>query len=275
MGFVGHLSRRIARLTILMPVILALAVLLAVNVTAPRAEALDAEETAILDTINSYRGQHGLGPLALDPRLNDIARWMADDMASNNYFSHTDSHGRDPFTRMDQLGYALNTWRGENLVAGTETSAAAFEMWRTSDGHNANMLGANYTVIGIARAHNPGSTFGWYWATEFGGQGLSVQPPVQPTPEPAPYIPPPPPVTVPPQPVAPVAPAPVVTVAPPPAPTIEVTAAPVNAPWWHILALDIQWRDSSSTTGRSLAALIDGVFSFQSSFRGNLVSTVR
>ena len=49
------------------------------------------------------------------------------------------------------MGYAVNTWRGENLVAGTETAAYAFQMWKESPGHNANMLGEHYTVIGIAR----------------------------------------------------------------------------------------------------------------------------
>ena len=113
---------------------------------------------------------------------------MASDLATNNYFSHTDSLGRDPFTRMDQLGYAVNSWRGENLVAGTEGAEDSFVMWRDSDGHRANMLGANYTRIGIARAYNASSTFGWYWATEFSGEDIDAAPappPQAPTPAPA------------------------------------------------------------------------------------------
>lgn len=276
MGFGGRLSRRIARLTILIPVTVAFAAFAAMGASAPSAEALDSDEVAILDTINSYRAQSGLGPLSLDQRLNDIARWMADDMANNNYFSHTDSQGRDPFTRMDQLGYALNTWRGENLVAGTETSAAAFDMWRTSEGHNANMLGANYTVVGIARAYNPGSTFGWYWATEFGGQALSVQPPVQPTPEPAPYIPPPPPPTVAPQPVVPVISTPLVTDAPPPAPTSQVTPEPVpsNDPWWHVRPIEIVWQSPTDSNGGWLSDFFGALRSLESRMSGNVVSDV-
>jgi uncharacterized protein YkwD len=30
------------------------------------------------------------------------------------------------------------------------------------------MLSANFTEIGIGRAYNPSSTYGWYWCTEFG-----------------------------------------------------------------------------------------------------------
>ncbi len=177
---------------------LAIALLLAVMVTtstgllSPKhAEALDSEEQTFLATINSYRAQNGLGPLAENATLDGIAEWMSNDMATNNYFSHEDSSGRDPFARMDDMGYGYNTWRGENLVAGTESSAESFRMWKESPPHNANMLGEHYTVIGIARAYDPSSTFGWYWATEFGGEGGPTPPPpppaptVQPAPQPA------------------------------------------------------------------------------------------
>jgi hypothetical protein len=212
---------------------------------APRAEAIDGEEQAFLGLINEYRAANGLGPLALNSTLNDVARWMANDMASNNYFSHTDSLGRDPFARMDAFGYNFNTWRGENLVAGTETSGHAMQMWQGSPGHNANMLSGNYTVIGIARAYNPGSSFGWYWATEFGGAGgpppppAPTQPPPPPPPAPTepPYVPPPPPepTPAPPPPETPT-PAPV-TESPTPSPTPMPTPVPTpfddGQPWWH------------------------------------------
>jgi len=224
---------RIARSLAVLPLFLVLAASVLVTSPAPSAEALDSEEQAFLGIINNYRAQNGLEPLALDPQLNGVARWMADDMAKNDYFSHTDSLGRDPFARMDAMGYTYNTWRGENLVAGTEEAQASFEMWTGSPGHNANMLGANYTVIGIARAYNSGSTFGWYWATEFGGQTAAPPPAAAPEPEP---------VTLPPVAPAP-EPAPVQTVAaaPPPAPTATpeiVTIATENTAsgprWWQV-----------------------------------------
>ncbi|HEY5626052.1 MAG TPA: CAP domain-containing protein, partial [Dehalococcoidia bacterium] len=142
---------KIARFFAVIPLLAVLAAVALVTLDTRAAEALDSEEQAFLNIINDYRAAKGLGTLALDPKLNDVARWMADDMASNDFFSHTDSLGRDPFVRMDQIGYAYNTWRGENLVAGTEGAQASFEMWTGSPGHNANMLGENYTVIGIAR----------------------------------------------------------------------------------------------------------------------------
>ena len=226
-GISTHQWLRIARFFAVIPLLAALALAALVAVDARPAKALDSEEQTFLSIINNYRSTQGLGTLALDPQLNGVALWMANDMASNDYFSHTDSLGRDPFVRMDQLGYAYNTWRGENLVAGTEGAQAAFEMWTGSPGHNVNMLGEHYTVIGIARAFDPGSTFGWYWATEFGGH---TAPPPPPPPPPAP---PPPPVAEP-QPTASAAPAvrpqDQVEAPPPPAPTHTPAATPKATP---------------------------------------------
>ena len=91
--------------------VLGTALVLATVPGAEKASALDGEEDAFLGLINNYRAQNGLAPLSVDPALNNVARWMANDMAAYNYFGHTDSQGRDPFTRMDQLGYPFQTWR--------------------------------------------------------------------------------------------------------------------------------------------------------------------
>lgn len=252
------LARNLVGLALVVPVFIAIALFSAATAPASRAEALDNEEASFLSIINDYRAQNGLGPLVIDDRLNDVARWMANDLAGNNYFSHTDSLGRDPFTRMDQLGYAVNTWRGENLVAGTMGASESFVMWRDSEGHRQNMLGANYTVIGIARAYDASSSFGWYWATEFGGDSVGAPPPQQ---EPAPPAPEPEPEPVQPY-VAPepVAPAPEQAVAPPPqAPTNSPTpvSAPVHAPdgkapWWHAVIVVSDKDMSGSFWGDAL-----------------------
>jgi uncharacterized protein YkwD len=143
---------------------------------------LDAEEQSFLTALNQYRAASGLAALTIDPMLQDAAEWMSTDMATNNYFSHTDSLGRDPFQRMAAFGYTYNTWKGENLAAGVADGQTAFTLWQGSPGHNANMLGANYRVIGIARAYGPSSGYGWYWTTDFGG--VASSPPSQPTPSP-------------------------------------------------------------------------------------------
>lgn len=128
----------------------------------------DSEELAFLGLINNYRQQNGLGPLTISTNLNRGSAWMTQDLATNNYFSHTDSLGRSPYARAIDCGYPSGA--GENLAAGGawSSAAAAFQAWQTSPGHNANMLGQYYQQIGIARYNGPGSQYGWYWATTFG-----------------------------------------------------------------------------------------------------------
>jgi uncharacterized protein YkwD len=128
---------------------------------------LDQEETAFLKVINDYRAQYGLQALTASENLTRAAAWMGNDMASRNYFSHGDSKGRMSQTRIAECGGSMSS--GENLGAGPNIISAqqAFELWRTSPGHNANMLYADYKQIGIARVTNPGSYYTWYWVTTF------------------------------------------------------------------------------------------------------------
>jgi len=130
---------------------------------------LDSEEQAFLNLLNQYRGQNGLGTVSIEPNLQAASEWMSTDMGVHNYFSHTDSLGRDPFQRMREFGYNYNTWLGENIAAGTSSAQVVFDLWKNSPGHNGNMLNANYKVIGIGRAYTAGSNYGWYWTNDFGG----------------------------------------------------------------------------------------------------------
>lgn len=146
---------------------------------------LDSEEQLFLNLINQYRQENGLGVLATNTQLQNATGWMSADMGINNYFSHCDMQGlgpapnpcpdpclnpcRDPFQRMSDFGYNYNVWKGENIAAGTSSAQLAFDLWKASAGHNANMLSANYTVTGIDRSYTASSAFGWYWTNDFGG----------------------------------------------------------------------------------------------------------
>ncbi len=156
---------------------------------------LDSEEQAFLVLINNYRQQNGLVALQASTSLNTASDWMSNDMAQKNYFSHTDSLGRDPFTRMRSFGYNYNTYMGENIAAGYSDAASTFNQWKNSPGHNQNMLNPNYRVIGIGRVANLSATYRYYWTTDFGGYVDSVTTPT-PTPTPTP-VPTPTPTPVP------------------------------------------------------------------------------
>ena len=144
---------------------------------------LDSEEQAFLVLINNYRQQNGLVALQASTSLNTASDWMSNDMAQKNYFSHTDSLSRDPFTRMRSFGYNFNTYMGENIAAGYSDAASTFNQWKNSAGHNQNMLNPNYKVIGIGRVANLSATYRYYWTTDFGGYIDAV---VSPTPTPTP-----------------------------------------------------------------------------------------
>jgi len=139
---------------------------------------IDSQEQAFLDTINDYRQQHGLSSLKLSTTLNRSAAWKSLDMANNGYVAHDDTPiSRTWIQRIRDCGYTANAWIGENIAVGNGDAAATFEQWRGSPGHNDNMLGANYTTIGIGRAYNASSQYSWYWTTEFASVSDGSTPP--------------------------------------------------------------------------------------------------
>lgn len=163
-----------------------------------------ADNTGFLSLINTYRQQNNLGILAEDQNLTSAACWLSADLDKNG-FNHTDSLGRDTFTRLDSFGVSGGT-RGENIFYTTVGSDAnfAFVGWKNSPGHNANMLETSYTRIGIGRVNVSGK---WYWTTDFASGtaialtsqcGSSANPPPPPAKNPpAPKNPTPPPIPVP------------------------------------------------------------------------------
>lgn len=126
------------------------------------------EELAFLSMINTYRTQNGLGPLDISQTLGAAAANHSDHMAETSYFDHTMSDGTTVVQNIRDHGYTGGTY-GENIAAGTETADFAFSTFQNSAPHNQNMLLASYESIGIARAYNAASGYGWYWTTIFGG----------------------------------------------------------------------------------------------------------
>jgi|GEM_PF-3555472 len=129
----------------------------------------DGEEWSMLTLINDYRASNGLGAVQMTQTLSNAAEYHSTDMASKNYFGHDLADGTSWSQNIANFGYGYQTYRAENIAAGNAGAAATFEQWRTSPGHNANMLSPDLTAIGIGRAYGAGSTFGTYWTTTFGG----------------------------------------------------------------------------------------------------------
>lgn len=155
---------------------------------------LDERELTLLQLINDYRQENGSSALVPSAQLNAAADWFANDMASKNYFpsNHEDSLGRSPGERGADFGYPWGV--GENSGAGGFFSdpQEIFDAWRGSSGHNSNMLGSLYSMVGIGVAANSQSTYGWYWVLDLGTVLTEPAPAPTPTPAPTPAGTPPP-----------------------------------------------------------------------------------
>ena len=129
----------------------------------------DAEERAFLQLINNYRANYRLPALRFSRTLGAAADHHSYQMAKNNYFSHTMLNGVTWSRNIVDHGYTLSTYKGENIAAGRASAADVFAQWRNSPSHNAIMLSATFTAIGIGRGYDASSTYDWYWTTDFGG----------------------------------------------------------------------------------------------------------
>ena len=139
---------------------------------------IDAEALAFLEIINTYRAQNGAGPLKFSNALQEAAQWMSADMAANKFFNHTDSLGRNAFTRMAAFGYP-HLPAGENLGMGYPNAQPIFDQLKNACdadlsgqctyAHRMNMLDPHFKVIGIGRAQDKSFAAGWFWTTDFGG----------------------------------------------------------------------------------------------------------
>ena len=144
---------------------------------------IDSQEAELFELINNHRAANGLDALVFSDTLNQAAAWKSEHMATNDYFAHHDAGiNRDWVGRLRDCGYTASTSLAENIAFGFDTAAETLALWWISPLHNANMLGPDKVAIGVARAFDAESEFGWYWTAVFGGvdDGSSAVTPVPP-----------------------------------------------------------------------------------------------
>lgn len=117
----------------------------------------------IAELVNKERKAAGKSELELDDTLNEIAALRANEIVTK--FSHTRPDGSACFTAYDEAGFK-NYSAAENIAAGQNTPAEAMNSWMNSSGHKANILGDNYTKIGIGCCQHNGT---YYWVQVFIG----------------------------------------------------------------------------------------------------------
>lgn len=118
-----------------------------------------AMEEEVVRLVNEEREKHNLQPLQISEKLMQTAREKSDDMAKNNYFSHTDPNG---------YTMAINLNVAENITSVDSTPSGAVDNWMNSTkGHKDNILDPNSKYIGVGIAFNINSELTYYWTQQF------------------------------------------------------------------------------------------------------------
>jgi uncharacterized protein YkwD/uncharacterized membrane protein required for colicin V production len=116
-------------------------------------------EARMLKLLNDERAHAGLKPLTTDPALVQAARLHSRDMLAQGYFAHVNNEGKSPADRARAAGVRFMA-TGENLAL-APTVELAHRGLMESPGHRANILGAQWSRVGIgvADAGIHGKTF--------------------------------------------------------------------------------------------------------------------
>lgn len=138
---------------------------LTLSLSVQPAQASDLNE--LLRLVNQERTAAGVAPLSLDTCLSIAADNHAEDMALNNYFSHTGLDGSSPGDRARRAGYT-GGGVGENIAAGQVTPRGVLNAWMASSGHRRNILNSGYRVIGLGYSNKSTQLARTRWVQVFG-----------------------------------------------------------------------------------------------------------
>ncbi|MFT4028928.1 MAG: CAP domain-containing protein [Protaetiibacter sp.] len=113
------------------------------------------EQRGVLTETNANRAANGLGALSWNSTLASRAcSWAASLASANGDLSHSGN----------SAGFS---WWGENVAYGYGSASAVVAGWMGSAGHRANILKAEYTMMGACSSTS--STGRIYWVQQFGG----------------------------------------------------------------------------------------------------------
>ena len=137
---------------------------------------LNDQQKAMLSQINEARSlarqcgdqqYEAVELLAWSCKLEAAAKSHSQDMAKNDYFSHTGPDGAGIEQRVGNQDYV---WQavGENIAAGHTSVSAVVEGWLDSPGHCRNIMNDAFTEMGMANAEDSESRYSTYWTQTLG-----------------------------------------------------------------------------------------------------------
>ena len=136
---------------------------------------LSAGDEAMLKLVNEARAEprhcgseafDAAPPLAWSCELMTAARQHSQDMAGNNFFSHSGSDGLQVGNRVTATGYDWQTV-GENIAAGYSSEAEAVTALLKSPGHCANIMNPAFRDFGAAVEFANREVYPSYWTQVF------------------------------------------------------------------------------------------------------------
>ncbi|WP_315975205.1 CAP domain-containing protein [Phyllobacterium zundukense] len=99
-----------------------------------------------LTLINSYRTSHGLSPLAANGTLKALARQHSREQAARGTIGHDGFRQRSAQAKAAGLSGVCT----ENVGVRYRSAQALFSGWRSSAGHNTNLLRPNMRYAGVS-----------------------------------------------------------------------------------------------------------------------------
>lgn len=142
------------------------------------AESQDIQTTMaqrMLVLVNHARAAAGLTPVALEPRLMQVAQAMAQDLARRRTLAHEDGQGQGMAQRFTAAGYPYAI-ADEDMAAGRMTPQETLADWMASPLHRDNFLNPAVRDAGIGYVYRPddrpgsGLGYGYYWVLDLGVQ---------------------------------------------------------------------------------------------------------
>lgn len=144
--------------------------------------------SVVVSFTNSERADLSEAPLRRSATLDAAAKMKAEHMAKNEYFSHYAPDGTSPWYWFDRAGYVY-AHAGENLAIHFTDSEEVVEAWMNSPTHRANIVGSQYTEIGVGTAKGTYDGYETVYVVQlFGTPAQPVAAAPRPAPAPAPVV---------------------------------------------------------------------------------------
>ncbi len=123
-----------------------------------------------LALINAARAANGLPALTMSDKLNLAAQSHSEDMACNNFLSHSGWNGSTVGSRIAATGYTASSTE-ENIYAQPPqyggNPQAAMDWWMSDPTHRAAILSTDARELGIGYAAYSRSDLGGYFSVDF------------------------------------------------------------------------------------------------------------